>query len=68
MNDQKIGFTEIVKPYRYDLWKYFSDNHNLTLLESELAGIVNAVNAELQRELEVLREENQRLKSNHART
>lgn len=39
------------KPYRYDLWKFFSDNHGLTLLESELQDIVAAVNSQLEREL-----------------
>lgn len=32
--------------YRFQLWKYLSDNHGLTLLESELDEIVRAVENE----------------------
>lgn len=39
------------EPYRYNLWKYLSDNHGLTLLESELHGIVQAVESQLETEL-----------------
>ena len=55
------------KPHWYDLWKYFSDNHDLTLLESELDDIVQQCkltlegdNRALVNEITQLRAENQR--------
>jgi hypothetical protein len=49
--------TETPEPYRFKLWKYLADNHGLTLLESELHGIVQAVESQLERELNDAKQE-----------
>ena len=41
-------------PYRYNLWKHFSDNYNLMLLESELNDIVHACESQLKSEIDNL--------------
>ena len=48
--DAQLQSVEVAKdssdlpvPYLYELWKYFADNHNLVLLESELWDVVLAV-------------------------
>lgn len=38
----------IDKPFRCDLWRFFHDEHGLTLLESELDEIVRRVKAQME--------------------
>jgi hypothetical protein len=36
-----------IKPHRYDIFQHFAQNHNLTLLESEIEDICQVVNRQL---------------------
>lgn len=52
-------------PYRHELWQFFHDNHGLTLLESELEDIAQAVNRQLGVEKSELLNENNHLLSDN---
>lgn len=64
---------ETPTPFRYELWKFFADNHGLTLTESELVDIIQAVDSQLSKELSMAKaqlkavdDSLERCKTNHA--